>query len=71
MRIERLDRIVIHTDAYRVEEIGKAERNTFDMELEAFKDVILGRPNTPPAAEDAVRMTELVESIRAFDAAAK
>ena len=68
MRVERPDRIVLHTDAFRVEEIGKAERNAFDLELEAFRDSILGVPGAAaPSAEDAVRMTELVESIRTFD----
>lgn len=67
MRVERPDRILIHTDALRVEDIGKAERNVFDVELEEFKKVVEGKAGNPPSAEDAVIATKLVEDIRAFD----
>lgn len=43
MRVERPDRIVMHTDEYRVVEIGNAEKSAFVMELEHFRDAVLGR----------------------------
>ena len=69
MRIERPDRIAIHTDAFRVVEIPKGTRNTFDIELEHFKNSVLGLEENPLKAESAVAMTRLIEDIRAFDTA--
>lgn len=68
MRIERPDRIVMHTSEYKVIDIPNASINTFVVELGLFKDACEGKgPNAQPAA-DAVRMTRLIEDIRAFDA---
>ncbi len=67
MRIERPDRIVIHTDAYRVEEIGPATRNSFDLELEVFKNAVLGKGENTMSADAGVVATALVEEIRSFD----
>lgn len=71
MRIERPDRILVHTDAVRVVDIPKGTRNTFDIELEHFKNAVLGMEENPLKAESAVEMTRLIEGIRAFDPANK
>lgn len=67
MRVERPDRIVMHTDEYRVVEIGNAEKSAFVMELEHFRDAVLGRTENTLRASDAVRMTRLIEDIRSFE----
>lgn len=64
VRIERPDRIIIHTDHYEVVEIGAAEKSAFVCELEHFKGVCEGLwPNTLTAA-DATRMTAMIEEAR-------
>ena len=67
MRVERPDRIVMHTDEYRVVEIGNAEKSAFVVELEHFRDAVLGRTENTLRASDAVRMTRLIEDIRSFE----
>ena len=67
MRIERPDRIIVHTSEYRVVDIPKGTRNTFDIELEHFKDAVSGVVENSLNGENAVRMTDLIESIREFD----
>ncbi len=71
MRVERPDRIVMHTDEYRVVEIGAAQKSAFVLELEHFKDAVEGKCENTLKAEDAVRMTKLIEDIRQFDACTK
>ena len=66
MRIERPDRIVMHTDQFRVVEVDMSEgRSAFIQELEHFRNAVLGKSANTLTAADAVRMTELIESIRA------
>lgn len=66
MRVERPDRIIMHTNEYRVEEIPEAQKSAFVLELENFKDAIEGRCENTLKAADAVRMTKLIEDIRKF-----
>lgn len=66
LRIERPDRIVLHTDQFRVVEVDMSkEKSAFIQELEQFRDAVLGKSTNTLSAADAVRMTELIESIRA------
>ncbi len=67
MRVERPDRIIMHTNEYRVVEIGDPEKSAFVMELEHFKDAVEGKCENTLKAADAVRMTKLIEEIRSFD----
>ncbi|MBE6372767.1 MAG: Gfo/Idh/MocA family oxidoreductase [Lentisphaerae bacterium] len=67
MRVERPDRIIMHSNEYRVEEIGEAQKSAFVMELEHFKDAVEGKCENTLKADDAVRMTKLIEEIRSFD----
>ena len=67
MRVERPDRIILHTDDYRVIEIGNAEKSAFVMELEHFRDAVLGKTENTLRASDAVTMTRLIEEIRSFE----
>jgi predicted dehydrogenase len=67
MRIERPDRIIMHTDSYQVVEIGAAQKSAFVLELSHFKDAVLGKCENTLKPEDAVAMTELIENIRSFD----
>jgi len=64
MRIERPDRIVMHTDNFHVIEVGAAEKSAFVCELEHFKSAVEGKCANSLTAADAVRMTELIEAIR-------
>ena len=67
MRIERPDRIIMHTDTYRVVEISEAQKSAFVLELEHFKSAVEGKCENTLKAADAVRMTKLIEEIRSFD----
>ena len=67
MRVERPDRIVLHTHDYRVVEIGAAEKSAFVLELEHFKNAVEGKCENTLKASAAVRMTRLIEEIRSFD----
>jgi len=70
MRIERPDRIVMHVgEGFRVVDIPKGTRNTFDIELEHFMNAVLGKEENPLKAQSAVEMTRLIEDIRSFDTA--
>lgn len=65
LRIERPDRIILHTDQYRVAEVDpSAGKNAFVQELEHFRDAVLGKCRNTLTASDAVRMTALIEEIR-------
>lgn len=65
MRIERPDRIVIHTDALRVVDVPAATKSAFVCELEHFRDACQGKCENTLKAADAVNMTRLIEEIRA------
>ncbi|MBR7104988.1 MAG: Gfo/Idh/MocA family oxidoreductase [Lentisphaeria bacterium] len=67
MRVERPDRIIMHTSEYRVVEIGDPEKSAFVLELTHFRDAVLGKTQNTLLPEDAVAMTELIEDIRSFD----
>lgn len=67
MRVERPDRIILHTSEFRVVEVPPAEVNAFALELEHFRQAVLGKAENTLRASDAVRMTWLIEEIRKFD----
>ena len=67
MRIERPDRIVMHTNEFRVVDVPKAEKNQFIMELEHFRDAVLGKCENTLKAADANKMTRLIEDIRSAE----
>ena len=60
MRVERPDRIVMHTDEFRVIEAPKAERSAFVEELSHFMRAVRGEEENTLRAEDAVRMTRFI-----------
>ncbi len=64
MRIERPDRIIMHTDEYRVEEPPKAEQSAFIMELTHFMNAVQGKCENMLKDTDAAQMTKLIEEIR-------
>ena len=66
MRVERPDRIVIHTDTYRVIEINVEMPNTFALELADFKAACEGKINNPVDAEKAAGLTRFIEDARAY-----
>ena len=68
MRIERPDRIVLHTDDFRVIEVNPAEKSAFVLELEHFKNAVEGKCANMLKASDAISMTKIIEEIRAFTA---
>lgn len=68
MRVERPDRIILHTDEFRVVEVPPAKISSFALELEHFRQAVLGKVENTLRASDAVRMTWLIEEIRKFDA---
>jgi len=67
MRIERPDRIVLHTREFRVVEVPAAAKSAFVLELEHFRNAAEGKCENDLKAADAVRMTKLIEEIRSFD----
>ena len=64
VRIERPDRIIVHTDHYEVVEIPAAEKSAFVCELEHFKGACEGRWKNTLTAESATRMTDMIEEAR-------
>lgn len=66
MRVERPDRIVVHTDTFHVESIPAAETGAFVLELTHFRDAVLGRCANTLTAASANEMTRLIEDIRAI-----
>jgi predicted dehydrogenase len=68
MRIERPDRIVLHTNDFRVIEVNPAEKSAFVLELEHFKNAVEEKCTNTLKASDAVMMTKMIEEIRAFTA---
>lgn len=67
MRVERPDRIVMHTDDFRVVDIPEAQKSAFVCELTHFKEAVEGKCENTLRADDAVKMTRLIEDIRSFD----
>ena len=65
MRVERPDRIILHTDHFEVVEIPQDPVSTFDRELGDFMRCVQGLGPDPIPAEDAVRATRLIEAARA------
>ena len=65
MRVERPDRIVLHTDKFEVIPVDPASSApAFQCELTHFKDACLGKCENTLKACDAVNMTRLIEEIR-------
>lgn len=64
IRIERPDRIVIHTDEYRVVPVSAAKQSAFVCELTHFKQACQGICENTLTAADAVRMTKFIEEAR-------
>ncbi len=64
LRIERPDRIVLHTDEFRVIEVKPYEKSAFVLELEHFMSAVQGKCANTLRASDAVAMTKLIEEIR-------
>lgn len=66
MRVERPDRIIIHTDEYKVIEVPAAEKSAFVCELEHFRDAVEGKCQNTLTAESAIAMTRMIEDIRSM-----
>ncbi len=64
LRIERPDRLILHTQKYEVIEVPAAEKSAFMQELEHFRDCVCGRAVNTLTAESATRMTALIEEAR-------
>lgn len=60
MRVERPDRIIMHTDEYRVIEIPQGGVNAFAAELSHFCDVLEGKCESMLGAENGVAMTKFI-----------
>ncbi len=65
IRVERPDRIVVHTDAYRVIEVAPYEKSAFVLELEHFKRAAEGKEENTLTAADAISATWLIEEAKA------
>ncbi len=66
MRVERPDRIIMHTKEFKVVDIPAATKSAFVCELEHFRDAVLGKVENTLKAESAIEMTRLIEDIRNF-----
>jgi len=65
MRVERPDRIVLHTNEFKVIPVDtKVAKSAFQCELEHFKAACEGKAENMLKAADAVNMTRLIEEIR-------
>lgn len=64
MRIERPDRIVMHTDTHRVIEVDPKGVNSFEAELTHFRDACLGLEENTVTPERAAALTEFIETAR-------
>lgn len=60
IRVERPDRIVIHTDEFRVVEVPAAETSAFVLELTHFKNAVEGKEVNTLTAEDAICATAFI-----------
>ena len=65
IRVERPDRIIVHSDKYRVEEVKDYEKTAFVLELEHFKRAVEGKEENTLTAEAATRATWLIEEAKA------
>lgn len=64
IRVERPDRIVIHSNEYRVVEVLPYEKSAFVLELEHFKACVEGVEVNTLTAEDATYATKLIEDAK-------
>ena len=62
MRVERPDRIVLHTDQLKVIDVPQTQVNTFALELSHFKRAVLGEEENSLKAEDAIRLTRFINA---------
>ena len=69
MRVERPDRIIIHTNEFKVIEIENPLINAFALELSHFRDVVEGKAENMLDAENGVAMTKLINE--AYDKGTK
>ncbi len=60
IRVERPDRIIIHTNEFRVVEVGAAETSAFVLELTHFKNAVEGKEVNTLTAEDAICATAFI-----------
>lgn len=60
MRVERPDRIVLHTSEYQVIEIPPAEKSAFVLELTHFMNAVSGKEENSLTAASAVNMTRFI-----------
>ncbi len=64
LRIERPDRVVLHTDEYSIHEVEPEKVNAFAEELKHFCNVIQGKEENTLTAEDGMNATFIAD--RAF-----
>ncbi len=60
MRVERPDRIIMHTDKYEVIEIPSAEKSAFELELTHFMNAVNGKEENTLTAQSAIDMTRFI-----------
>ena len=60
MRVERPDRIVLHTSEYQVIEIQPAEKSAFVLELTHFMSAVSGKEKNSLTATCAINMTRFI-----------
>ena len=60
IRVERPDRIVLHTDEFKVVEVPATNENTFALELAHFKRAVEGVEKNTLTAEDAITATRFI-----------
>lgn len=60
MRVERPDRIVLHTSEFKVIDIPAAETNAFACELSHFMRVVRGEEENTLTPDAAIRMTRFI-----------
>lgn len=66
VRIERPDRIVVHTDEFKVVDVKPLEKNAFVLELQHFVDAVNGKTENTLTAEAGISATRLIEDARAL-----
>jgi predicted dehydrogenase len=61
LRIERPDRVILHTDEYSVHEVVPGEVNAFAEELKHFSNVIQGKEKNTLTAESGINATFIAD----------
>jgi len=61
LRIERPDRVILHTDDYSVHEVAPGEVNAFAEELKHFCNVIQGKEENTLTAESGINATFIAD----------